>query len=182
MFRRTVGEDLELRQFTSPDAPVIFAAVERNREHLRQWLPWVDQTRSAENVRQFISRATAQLEEGLGPSAGIWLKEVLIGSIGCHPFDLANRSSSIGYWIAAGHQGKGTITRCCVSLIDYLFEEDGMHRVEIRCGTGNVRSGAIPRRLRFKQEGVLREAQWVNDRWVDLEIWSMLQPDWSKRE
>jgi ribosomal-protein-serine acetyltransferase len=141
----------------------------------------VDATVSTGEIRLFLARVTAQFEEGLGPNFGIWLDGSLAGAIGCHPIDRPDRSCSLGYWIASAHQGKGTITRCCLQLLDYLFGEAGLHRVEIRCGTGNSRSCAIPRRLRFTHEGVLREAEWVNDRWVDLEVWSMLEQDWKAR-
>jgi hypothetical protein len=87
MFRRTVADGLELRQFGWDDAEILFAAVERNRDHLRQWLPWVDGTRSTDEIRLFLSRATAQFEDGLGPNFGIWLDGTLIGAVGCHPID-----------------------------------------------------------------------------------------------
>ena len=70
--RGTVGEDLELKQFQPQDAAALFAAVEQNRHHLRQWLPWVDATRSVDDIRQFVSRVAVQLDEGLGPNFGIW--------------------------------------------------------------------------------------------------------------
>jgi ribosomal-protein-serine acetyltransferase len=181
MFRRIVARGIELRQFEGTDAEPLFALVERNREYLRQWLPWVDATRSADEIRLFFARATAQFEEGLGPNCGIWLDNELAGAIGCHPIERPDRSCSLGYWISAGHQGKGAITRCCRNLLDYLFGEVGLHRVEIRCGTGNLRSCAIPRRLGFSREGMLREAEWVNDRWVDLEVWSVLEQEWKTR-
>lgn len=177
MFKRLVQEGLELRQFQWNDAEILFAEVERNREHLRRWLPWVDATRSADEIRPFLSRAAAQFEDGLGPNFGIWSNGKLVGAIGCHPIDRADRSCSLGYWLAADCQGRGTVTRCCEHLLDYLFEELGLHRVEIRCGTGNVRSCAIPHKLGFRLEGVLREAQWVNDRWLDLQVWGMLEQD-----
>ena len=178
MFRRRVADGIELRQFEWEDAEILFALVDRNRKHLRQWLPWVDGTRSADDIRLFFSRVTAQFEQGLGPNFGIWLEGALAGAVGCHPIDRPDRSCSLGYWIAAGHQGNGTITRCCRHLLDYLFDEAGLHRVELRCGTGNRRSRAIPQRLGFRHEGTLREAEWVNHRWLDLEVWSMLEQDW----
>jgi ribosomal-protein-serine acetyltransferase len=173
-----VGEDLELKQFQPQDAQALFAAVERNRQHLRQYLPWVDATRSVDDIARFISRVTTQLDEGFGPNFGIWRNGQFAGAIGCHPFDPPNRFCSLGYWIAADHQGAGVITRCCRHLLDFLFEEANLHRVEIRCAIGNTRSCAIPRRLGFRREGVLQEAEWVNDRWLDLEVWSMPEQDW----
>jgi ribosomal-protein-serine acetyltransferase len=178
MFQRVVAEGIEIRQFSPEEAETVFAVVDRNREYLRQWLPWVDLSQSVDDIRQFTQRVGQQFEAGQGPNAGIWIDGVFSGSIGSHAFDQANRSCSIGYWIDAGHQRKGAVTRCCVSLLDYLFHEEGLHRVEIRCGTGNARSSAVPRRLGFSLAGVVREAQWVNDRWVDLEVWSMLEQNW----
>ena len=178
MFHRTVAPGVGMHQFEPRDAATVFAVVERNREHLRQWLPWVDRSHSPEDIRQFILRVQAQFEADQGPNAGIWVEGVLAGNVGCHPIDWANRSCSLGYWIDAAQQGKGVITRCCTAMLDYLFGELRLHRVEIRCGTGNTRSGAIPERLGFTREGLLRQGEWVNDRWVDLVVWGILEDQW----
>ena len=178
LFQRTVAPGVEMRQFEPGDAETVFAIVDRNREYLRQWLPWVDGSRSPEDIRQFMVRAQAQFEAGQGPNVGVWVEGVFAGNVGCHPIDWAHRSCSLGYWIDAAQQGKGTITRCSAAMLDYLFDELRLHRVEIRCGTGNTRSCAIPERLGFTREGLLREAEWVNDRWVDLLVWGMLEPEW----
>ena len=112
-----------MRQFEPRDAETVFAVVERNREHLRQWLPWVDHSHSPEDIRQFIVRVQAQFEAGQGPNAGVWVDGVFAGNVGCHPINWANRNCSLGYWIDAAQQGKGVITRCCAAMLDYLFEE-----------------------------------------------------------
>lgn len=178
IFVRKVAPNIEIRQFELGDAGAIFAAADRNREYLRQWLPWVDQTHSTAEVKAFILRTLAQYHSNQGPNAGIWVNDEFAGSVGCHHIDWANRSCSIGYWVDAARQGHGIITRCCQSLIDYLFTEVGLHRVVIQCGAGNHKSCAIPQRLGFTREGILREAEWVNDRWVDLVVWSMLAEEW----
>ncbi len=181
MFRRQMAEGIEIRQFEARDADAAFAAANRNRRYLRRWLPWVDATTSAAEVRDFILRSQAQYEAGEGPNAGIWIDGVLAGSIGCHRIDWANKSCSIGYWLDEEFQGRGIVTRCCEEILDYLFTELRLHRVVIQCGTGNFRSCAIPQRLGFTREGVAREAEWVNDRWVDLFVWSMLADEWKQR-
>ncbi len=167
-----------MRQFELSDTAAVYAAVERNRLYLREWLPWVDHTRGADQVRDFIVRSLAQFHANEGPNAGIWIDGGFAGSIGCHRIDWANRSCSIGYWIESAWQRRGAITRCCEALLQYLFGEMGLHRVVIQCGVGNTRSCAVPQRLGFTREGVAREAEWVNDRWVDLVVWSMLAANW----
>jgi ribosomal-protein-serine acetyltransferase len=181
MFSRIVAPGIEMRLLATGDAKTLYAVADRNRVRLRRWLPWVDQTRSAEDVRLFILRVLDQYHANLGPQTGVWVHGVLSGSVGCHPIDWANRNCSIGYWLDEAQEGKGVITRCCASLLDYLFLELGLHRVEIRCGTGNTRSCAIPERLGFMREGVARGAEWVSDRWVDLVVWGMLEEEWRKK-
>ncbi len=178
MFHREVGPGLELRQFQMRDAEAVFKLASRDRARLREWLPWVDRMQSPAEVRDFIEAALEQWDAGLGPNAAILLDGAIVGSVGAHRFDLDHRNCSIGYWVSEDQVGKGIVTRCAASLIDYLFWECGLHRVEIRCGTGNLRSCAIPQRLGFTREGVLREIEWVNDRWVDLVVWGMLAHDW----
>lgn len=181
MFRRTVAPGIEIKLFETNEAKALYALVDRNRDRLRTWLPWVDHTRSVEDVRLFILRVLDQYHSNLGPQTGIWVDGVLSGTVGCHPIDWSNRNCSIGYWVDAGHEGKGVITRCCADLLDYVFDELGLHRAEIRCGTGNQRSCAVPARLGFNREGIAREAEWVNDRWVDLVVWGILEEEWRRR-
>jgi ribosomal-protein-serine acetyltransferase len=181
MFRRTVEPGIEIKQFEPREAEAVFEVVERNRAYLREWLPWVDRTSSPEDIRNFIRDvAQTQYAANQGPVTGIWVEGAFAGSMGCHPIDWAHRHCSVGYWLDQGRQGRGTITRCCATLLDHLFHELGLHRVTIQCATGNLRSCAIPQRLGFTREGVAREAEWVNDRWVDLVVWSMLEDEWRR--
>ena len=181
MFHRTVAPGVELKLLETGEAKTLYALADRNRARLRQWLPWVDQTESPEDVRLFILSVQEQYRSNHGPQAGVWVNGDLSGTLGCHPIDWTNRNCSLGYWLDAAHEGKGVITRCCAALTDYLFDELRLHRIEIRCGTGNLRSCAIPRRLGFTREGVSRGAEWVNDHWVDLVIWGMLEEDWRRQ-
>ena len=106
-FRRTLAPGIEMRQFEPRDAEAVYAVVDRNREHLRQWLPWVDHSHSPADIRQFIVRVQAQFEAGEGPNAGVWVDGVFAGNVGCHPINWANRNCSLGYWIAAAQAGQG---------------------------------------------------------------------------
>ncbi|HEV2445834.1 MAG TPA: GNAT family protein [Candidatus Sulfopaludibacter sp.] len=178
MFHLSVTANIDLKQMESHDAEPVFALTERNRAYLREWLPWVDTTVAATDTRNFIMDALAQFHANRGPNSAIWLDGVIVGTIGCHPIDWANRSCSIGYMIDAGYQGRGIVTRSCARLVDYLFAEMKLHRVVIQCGTGNAKSCAIPERLGFTREGILFEAEWVSGRWVDLIVWSMLEQNW----
>jgi ribosomal-protein-serine acetyltransferase len=181
MFRLDVAPGIEIRLFQPEDAPAVFAAVERNRAWLREWLPWVDSTHSPDDVGAFITKVREQYANQQGPQGGIWVEGELRGGFGVHPIDWAHRNCSIGYWIEEAFAGHGIVSRSCIAMLNHLFDELHVHRVEIRCGTGNFRSCAIPQRLGFQREGVAREAEWVGGRWIDLVVWSMLEDDWRRR-
>jgi len=90
------------------DAETVFAVVDRNREHLRQWLPWVDPLALARG-HPAVHCACAGAIRGpvKGPNAGVWVDGVFTGNVGCHPISWANGNCSLGYWIAAAQQGQG---------------------------------------------------------------------------
>jgi ribosomal-protein-serine acetyltransferase len=179
MFARQVGADLELRLLEEQHASVIFAAVDRNREYLRRWLPWVDPTQSVEDTLEFI-RGAQERYETLGEiAAGIWYKSEFAGTIGTHKLDRIHRSVEIGYWLAQGLQGRGIVTDACRVMIRHAFVELGLNRLVIRCAVGNVKSCAVASRLGFTFEGTQRQAELVNGQFHDLNVWSMLRHEWN---
>jgi ribosomal-protein-serine acetyltransferase len=179
MFSYRVDDEIELRLLEERHAETLFALVDANRDYLRQWLPWLDDNRDPEASRAFIRSCLQQFADNKGYQAGVWVEGELAGMLGHHAIDRANRTAMIGYWLAAGYQGRGIITRACRALVDQAFDELGMNRVVIRCGTGNARSCAIPRRLGFIHEGVRRQSEWLYDHFVDHNVYAMLAEDWA---
>lgn len=178
MFPRAIGDGIELRPLEECHAEALYRLVERNRARLRIWLPWVDTTRAVADCLEFIRTARAQRAAGEALHLGIWAGGQLAGGTGYRAIDRANRSASIGYWLDGEAEGRGIVTRSTAALTDHLIREMAVHRVEIRCAVGNTRSCAVPARLGFTREGVLRQAEWVNDRFQDLVVWSMLAHEW----
>lgn len=55
------------------------------------------------------------------------------------------------------------------------FNDFGLNRIEIQCATINAKSRAIPERLGFIQEGVLRSSEKVNGRFLDHAVYGLLK-------
>ena len=178
MFSYLIDDETEIRLFTEQQAGRLFVLVDENREYLREWLPWVDGTKTAEDTRNFIRGSIEQFAANGGFAAGLWYRGKLVGTIGFHKIDWPNRKAAIGYWIGAGFQGKGIVTRATRAVIDYTFDELGLNRVEIHCAEGNKKSRAIAERLGFRQEGIHRQSALLNDRYVDMVIYGMLKEEW----
>ena len=176
-----MDDDIELRILTAAHAPALFALTDRNREHLRRWLPWVDGTRSAKDTAKFIRGGREQLRKNDGFQAGIWYRGELVGALGFHYWNWSLRKTEIGYWLAEPYQGKGIMTRACRALIDYAFRNLGLDRAEIRTAARNARSRGIAERLGFAKEGVLRKAEYSSRGPDDQLVYGLLRTDWSPR-
>ena len=104
----------------------------------------------------------------------------IIGTIVLKDINQKDRRGEIGYWITQSAGGKGITTKACSALIRYSFEALQLHRIEIRVAPENIRSQAIPKRLGFTHEGTLKEVSSLNGRFIDLEIWRLLEIEWRK--
>ncbi len=180
MFAWRVDDEIELRLLELEHAGAMHRLTEANRAYLRRWLPWAESETTLEQTEAFIRRSLQQFAEGNGFQAGIWYRQELAGAIGLHYVDRRHRRTEIGYWLAEPLQGRGIMTRACRAVVDHAFGPLGLHRVEIRCATGNHRSRAIPRRLGFREEGVLRQWAWVDGRFHDMVIYGLLAPEWRR--
>jgi ribosomal-protein-serine acetyltransferase len=72
------------------------------------------------------------------------------------------------------------MTRACRALLDSPFSELDLNRVEIQCAEQNRKSRAIPERLGFVQEGVIRQAEWIQGHFNDHVVYSMLRDEWRR--
>lgn len=180
MFTHRLADDLELRLLEERHAEELFQVIDRSRAHIRRWMNWVDGVTGPDDQRAFIRRALEQFARNEGFHTGIWLKGALIGCIGCHFVNWVNRKTELGYWLAESAQGRGIMTRACAAVVDHAFTEWKLHRVLIHCAAENRRSRAIPERLGFTQEGVLRQSEWLYDHFVDLVAYGLLAPEWRR--
>ena len=173
----TVDPQLDLELIREEHACMLFRMVDGNRSHLQSWLTFVDKMDSHDFAQQFVAGTMQRNREGLEYAFLIMEDGLPVGRIGIYKIDEQHLTGEIGYWLTESAQGRGIVTRSCQALLDYCFMTLRLHRVEIRCGAGNHRSMAVPRRLKFTFEGTLREAEWLYDRYIDLHVFSMLKQE-----
>jgi ribosomal-protein-serine acetyltransferase len=167
----------DLRLLDEGDADELYRLIDENRPYLASWLPWAaEHTREA--TREFIRLTQRQTAANDGFQAALVCEGAIVGIAGFLGVNWPHRSTSIGYWLSERHQGRGLMTRAVRTLIDQAFGEWDLHRVEIRAATGNARSRRIPERLGFREEGVVREAERIGDRYNDLAVYGILAPEW----
>lgn len=178
MFHFPLTDDAELRLLEERYADEIYAAVDRNRARLRQWLPWVDASHCPDDVKAFIRRSLHRLATNDGFDAAIFVAGQFAGNIGFHHLDWPNRRASIGYWLDESFERRGLMTAAVRAMTNHAIRTLKLNRVEIRAATANARSRAVPTRLGFRHEGTLRDAEFLDDQFVDHEVYGMVAREW----
>ena len=167
-----------IRTLTPDDAGELYELVERNRERLREWMPWVDGTQCPQDSLNFIESTITGQTHGDYQFAVVQ-NERILGVVGFARTDPNNRSSMIGYWNDEKAQGQGLMTLSVKALLKIGFENLNLNRIVIRAQPTNQRSCAIPERLGFTREGLEKEAEFLNGRFVDLQIYVLLRSHWT---
>ena len=180
MLREDLGDGLELALAVPQHAEAIFELIDRNRQHLRRWLPFVDATRDVEYTRGFLKDQLRQLAEGRALTLTIFYQGRAAGVTGLNRIDAINRIASIGYWLDEALTGRGLMTRAVRRLVSMAFEGFPVDRVEIHCAPDNKASCAIPQRLGFTREAVLRRSLRAHEYVDDRVIWGLLREEWRK--
>lgn len=173
-----VDSKISLVLIEDSHAAGIFNLINTCRPYLKQWLPWVDNTKTVDDTRDFIKFCQQRYESKTGLDLCILVENNPAGIISLHKIDYLNKTTSIGYWLADIFQGHGSMTKACGKLTDYCFTTLDLNRVEIKCATGNLKSQAIPQKLNFKKEGTLRQAEFLNNEFVDLYLFSVVKAEW----
>jgi ribosomal-protein-serine acetyltransferase len=176
---RDLGNGVVMKLLRRRHARSLYSLTDRNRDRLRRWMPWVDRVHGIAGTLNFIEQGLGQSNNGAGFQSGIWVDGDLVGVVGTHRIDWENRSTGLGYWIDGAQEGRGIVSRCVGAVLDYLFATLHLHRVEIRAATDNQRSRAVPERLGFRLEGVMRQDHRVGNVWQDLAVYGILRSEWS---
>ncbi|UOQ95014.1 GNAT family N-acetyltransferase [Halobacillus shinanisalinarum] len=151
-------ERLLIRMPKPRDGEAVHNALKASIKELKPWMPFAQNNQSEEeteiNVREshinFLKREDLRLL--------VFHKETgqLVCSSGLHRIDWDVPKFEIGYWADTRFSGRGYTTEAVAGITQFAFKELSAKRVEIRCDSNNSKSKAIPERLGFRLEGVLR--------------------------
>ena len=174
---RILTRRLVLRCWQPADAPLLKAAIDASIEHLLPWMPWAKgEPTSVQAKIILIRRWRGEFDLGQDFVYGVFNRQEtqVLGGTGLHT-RLGFNAREIGYWIHVAAIGQGYATELSAALTKTAFEIEKVDRVEIHCDPKNVRSAAIPRKLGYTLEAILRQRSRDTDGNLrDSMIWSLL--------
>lgn len=173
----TVQDNLYLELLSLKHANELFTLVNKNRTYLREFLPWLDSTKSIKDTKIFIEYFLKDYKKLSSLQLVIIFNNKLVGMLSLNDINKNNFSSCLGYWLASEHTKKGLMIKSVKTLISYSFKELNLNKLEIRCATKNYSSNNIPKKLSFKKDGILRDNEFLYDHFVDHNVYSLLKSE-----
>ena len=140
------------------DGAIVNRAIIDSFHELKQWLPFAQQIPSIEETEINLREAYINFIKRESFRFLIFIKNtdcfVGVASIQSISWDIPK--CEIGYWINTKYSGNGYIVEAVRELTNYGLHQLGFKRIEIRCESTNEKSRAIPEKLGFELEGILK--------------------------
>lgn len=140
------------------DGKVVYESIKASIQQLKPWLPFANEEQTEEGIEINLRNAIAKFVMREDIRLLIFSKDgkEFIGSSGLHNPNWSIPKFEIGYWIDSRYTGNGYMTEAVNGISKFAFNELKAKRVEIRCDSLNEKSKAIPERLGFVLEGILK--------------------------
>ncbi|MDA0564764.1 GNAT family N-acetyltransferase [Streptomonospora sp. S1-112] len=179
MYTVSLGDDgAELRPLEPWRAQEFLDHMDRGREFIGRHIALADAVTDLPSARSFLQSYAERAAADTARIHGIWFGGTLVGGVLFRTMDLRMGTAEAGCWLEPTAVGRGLVTRAARVLIDWAVEERGIHRVEWLVAAENAPSIAVARRLGMVRDGVLRESFPYRGRRLDMEVWSVLAPEW----
>ncbi|MFR9673851.1 GNAT family N-acetyltransferase [Streptomyces sp. TR02-1] len=179
MYAMSLGDDgAELRPLEPWQADRFLAHIDRGREFIGQFVGLPDLVTGPESSRAHLRRYAEKAAADTGCMHGIWDRGELVGGVLLPKMDVEQGTAEAGCWLEPSAAGRGLATRAARVLIDWAIVERGIHRVDWWVAAGNTPSIEVARRLGMTREGVLRAHYLHRGVRLDMEVWSVLAPEW----
>jgi len=129
-------------------------------------------------AQKFIDWFQNRYAEKVGIRWGISLKgyDNIIGTIGFNNFTKQHRAN-IGFDLQVDFWNNGYLTEAIKCVTEFGFNKLDINRIEAEVMNGNIASEKVLAKSGFKNEGVLRQWMYWNNKYYDMTMFSLLQSD-----
>jgi ribosomal-protein-serine acetyltransferase len=173
-FVETNDPEIKLKPLAEEDAYDLYSIIEENYFDLREFLPVMLDFTTIEKFKKWIEDKLFEQQFGLSLWYSIIYKDDFCGMICFYEINPNDKFAKLGYWLIPGVEGNGVATIASKKGIDILFDKLKLHKVLIDAATENTKSIAVAKRLGFTHEGTLREQQFLNNRYYDIEVFGLI--------
>jgi [ribosomal protein S5]-alanine N-acetyltransferase len=178
---------LVLRPLRSEDFDQFAAARARSDDWLTPWepsKPKVALDPSRDRIA-FATRCGARERDrhrGDGYAFGIFLDSELVGEINISSVSRGVlQSAMVGYWIDEAVAGRGLTPEGLVGVFAFIFDDVGLHRLQINIIPRNLASRRVVEKLGIREEGLALRYVKINGEWEDHINYAITVEEWRER-
>ena len=146
------------------------------RPSVTQYLTWNPHTDPAE-TREYLTYVGQRYRTGDFYDWAVVDRESghMIGTCGLTSFNCPHDTAEIGYVLNPAYQGKGLATEAVRRVLDFGFDELGLHRIEAHFMEGNDASRRLMERVGMTFEGYARESMRIKGRFCTIGTCAILR-------
>ena len=166
-----------IRPYVKSDAKSAYAAVQESREDIAPWMPWCHPDYDFGDVTTWIETTLAGRASGTLYGFVIEADDEFAGTCGINHINRNDRVANLGYWVRTSLAGRGIATAAVHQLIDWVFENTDLNRIEIVAAVGNPPSQRVAEKVGASRDAVLRKRTIVQGEPSDAILFSVIRPD-----
>jgi RimJ/RimL family protein N-acetyltransferase len=148
-------ERLMLRPLELTDAELLWPSC--SDPEIARYMAWETHTDASETVA-FLRAEVARREEGRGATWGVFKDGEFCGIISLIGLVRGHRAltydkAELAYWLGRDYQHQGIATEAALRVVEYGFDDLGLHKIVVAHFAANNASEKLIKRLGFRYVG-----------------------------
>ena len=176
-----IGKSYILRPPRRSDASAWIDLRKASEEHLRPFEPdWESDHLTMVGFKKYLTRIKNLQIDRRGEGYLIFRRDgnILVGAITLSNMRAGTvKSAWVGYWTGAPHANKGVMGEALSLLLDHVFENHNLNRVEAAILPDNIASEKLLQKIGFQYEGLARDYLHINGKFRSHKIYAILKGD-----
>lgn len=169
-----VSDTLELRAVEEQHITPLHQLVLKNKTWLQQSLNWPQFVESEDDTRKNVQGNMMLHQRGYAKMFLIFEQQNVVGVISFNQIEPLNKAAYIGYWLDEEYQGLGILSRALQAFIQHYAQRGEIRRFIIKCRVDNRESNQVAQRNGFLLEGCLKQAEYLNGEYHDVNIYARI--------
>lgn len=163
---------LKLRQITEADLENIFRGLSHPEVIKHYGVSYSTLNDTWEQLEWY-----AELER---THTGIWWAIIsaddqkFCGAIGFNNLSREHKKAELGFWLLPQFWGRGYVQEAMAVVLEHAFQKLHLHRIEAFVETENISSQNTLQKCHFQQEGILRDSEIKNGRFISVAVFSRI--------
>ncbi len=140
--------------------------------------PWINPPQTEDAFKTYIERSKLTKHkcflscDNFGNIIGVFnISEIVLGNF---------QSAYLGFYSMVNYAGKGYMSQGLKLVLQHVFKEIKLHRIEANIQPENIRSINLVKANGFTKEGYSPKYLHIDGKWCDHERWALTYEGWKE--